>query len=83
MYVCALSLVVYSLVTPWTIPCQAPLSMGFSQQEYWSVLPCPPPGNLPDPGIQLATLVAPALKADSLPTEPPGKPIYIHISTVF
>ena len=45
--------------------------MGFSQQEYWSELPCPPPGDLPDPGIEPQS---PALKADSLPTEPPGKP---------
>ena len=41
------------LVTPWTIACQAPLSMGFSQQEYWSGLPFSPPGDLPDPGIKL------------------------------
>ena len=41
--------------TLWTVACQAPLSMGFSRQEYWSVLPCPPPGNLPDPGIKLAS----------------------------
>ena len=39
-------------VTPWTVACQAPLSMGFSRQEYWSGLPCPPPGDLPDPGIK-------------------------------
>ena len=39
------------LVIPWTIACQAPLSMGFSRQEYWSGLPCPPPGSLPNPGI--------------------------------
>ena len=38
--------------TPETIACQAPLSMGFSRQEYWSGLPCPPPGDLPDPGIE-------------------------------
>ena len=69
--------------TPWTVACQAPPTMGFSRQGYWSALPFPSPGDLPNPGIQLATLVAPALKADSLPTEPPGKPIDIHISTVF
>ena len=39
-------------VTPWTVARQAPLSLGFSKQEYWSGLPCPPPGDLPDPGIQ-------------------------------
>ena len=45
--------------------------MGFSRQEYWSGLPFPPPGDLPDPGIKLRS---PALQADSLPSEPPGKP---------
>ena len=47
-------------VTPWTVACQAPLSMGFSRQEYWSGLPCPPPGDLPDPGIEPTTLMYPA-----------------------
>ena len=46
------------------IPCQAPLSMGFSRQEYWSGLPCPPPGDLPDPGIEPMPL---AWQADSAP----------------
>ena len=45
-----------TLVTPWTWACQAPLSMEFSRQEYWSGLPCPPPGDLPDPGIEPASL---------------------------
>ena len=44
-------------VTPWTTARQAPLSMGFSRQEYWSGLPCPPPGDLPDPGIESASLM--------------------------
>ena len=48
-------------VTPWTIACQAPLAMGFSRQEYWSGLPCPLPGDLPNPGIQPASLTSPAL----------------------
>ena len=48
-----------TLVTPWTVACQAPLSMGFSRQEYWSGLP--PPGDLPDPGIQPNSLRSPAL----------------------
>ena len=48
-------------VTLWTIAHQAPLSMGFSWQEYWSGLPCPPPGDLPDPGIEPASLKSPAL----------------------
>ena len=49
------------LVTAWTIACQAPLSTGFSRQEYWNGLPCPPPGDLPDPGIELVSLTSPAL----------------------
>ena len=47
--------------TQWTVAHQAPLSMGLSRQEYWSGLPCPPPGNLPDPGVETATLISPAL----------------------
>ena len=47
--------------TLWTIDCQAPLSMGFSRQESWSELPFPPPGNLPDPGIEPKSLMSPAL----------------------
>ena len=57
--------------TLWTVARQAPLSMGFSRQEYWSGLPCPPPGDLPDPEIKPRS---PALQAHSLPAEPPGKP---------
>ena len=57
--------------TPWTIACQAPLSMGFSRQEHWSGLPCPPPGNLANPGTKQGS---PVLHADSLPAELPGKP---------
>ena len=56
--------------TPWTVACQAPLSMGFSRQEYWSGLPFPSPGDLPDTGIEPRSL---ALQADALPSEPPGK----------
>ena len=52
--------------TLWTVPCQVPLSMRFSRQKYWSGLPCPPPGDHPNPGIKLAPPVAPALKVDSL-----------------
>ena len=48
-------------VTPWTVAHQAPLSMGFSRQEYWSGLPCPSPGDLPDPGIEPMSLMSPAL----------------------
>jgi len=48
--------------------------MGFFRQEYWSGLPCPSPGDLPDPGMEPTSLMSPTLKADSLPTEPPGNP---------
>ena len=60
-----------TLATPQTAAHQASLSMGFSRQEDWSGLPCPPPGDLPNPGIKLRS---PALQADSLPAELPGKP---------
>ena len=60
--------------TPWTVAHQAPLSMGFSRREYWSGLPFPSPGDLPDPGIEPRS---PALQADALTSEPPGKPKYI------
>ena len=56
--------------TPWTVACQAPLSMGFSRQEYWSGLPFPSPGDLSDSGIEPRS---PSLQADALPSEPPGK----------
>ena len=55
--------------TPWTITYQAPLSMGFSRQEYWSGLPFPSPGDLPNPAIEPGS---PTLQADALPSEPPG-----------
>ena len=57
--------------TLWTVACQAPLSMGFPRKEYWSGLPFPSPGDLPDPGIKPRS---PALEADALTSEPPGKP---------
>ena len=56
---------------PWTVTHEAPLSIGFSRQECWSRLPFPSPGDLPDRGIQPGS---PTLQADSLPSEPPGKP---------
>ena len=59
----------------WTVARQAPLSMGFSRQEYWNGLPRPPPGDLPDPGIEPTSPVAPALQADSLPLSHQGSPI--------
>ena len=62
---------VWLFITPWTVAHQAPLSMGFSRQEYWSGLPCPPLGDFPNPGIEPRS---PALQSDSLPSEPLGKP---------
>ena len=58
-------------VTQWTVACQAPPSMGFLRQLYWSGLPFPSPGHLPNPGIEPRS---PALQADALTSEPPGKP---------
>ena len=57
--------------TPWTVAYQASLSMGFSRKEYWSGLPFPSPGDLPDPGVKPGS---PTLGADALTSEPPGKP---------
>ena len=63
--------------TPWTIAYHAPLSMGFSKQEYWSGLPIPSPKDLLDPGIKPRS---PALQADALSSEPPGKSSFIKTS---
>ena len=60
------------------VACQAPPSMGFSRQEYWSRLPLPSPGNLPDPGVEPGS---PALQADSLPSEQPGTLLIIRLQT--
>ena len=57
--------------TPWIVAYEASPSMGFSRQEYWSGLPFPSPGDLPDPGIEPRS---PALEADTLTSDPPGKP---------
>ena len=64
--------VVWLFATLWTVGHQAPLSMGFFRQEYWSGLPCPPPGDLPDPGMEPAS---PSLADGFFTTEPSGKPI--------
>ena len=61
-------------MTPWTVAYQAPPSMGFSRQECWSGLPFPSPGDLPDPETEPRS---PALQADALPSEPPGKYIIV------
>ena len=76
--ICAFMLSCFScvrlFVTLLTVARQSPLSMGFFRQEYWGRLPCPPPGDLPDPGIEP---VPPALQVDSFTAEPLGKPIHI------
>ena len=74
---CACAKSLHSYLTPWTVTRQIPLSMGFSRQEYWSVLPCPSPGDLPDPGIQP---MSPALAGRFFTAEPPGKPSSIFPS---
>ena len=60
-------------VTHWTVAHQAPLSVGFSRQEYWSELPFPSPGDLPNPGTKPKSSVSPALKANSSPAEALGE----------
>ena len=64
---------VWCFASPWTVALQAPLSMGFSRQEYWSGLPFPSPGDLPDPGIEPASLASPALPGGFFTTELPRK----------
>ena len=63
-----------TLATPWTAAHQAPLSMGFLRQEYGSGLPFPSPGDLPDPGMESASLTSPLLAGRFFNSEPPGKP---------
>ena len=74
-------------VTPWTVVLQAPLSIGFSRQEYWSGLSFPLPGDLPNPGIKPESLEAPTLQANSLPLSHWGKPfvmaVQVKTSTMF
>ena len=67
-----------AFVTPWTVGHQAPLSMGFSRQEYWSGLPCPPPGDLPNPGIEPAFLTSPALAFGFFATSANWKPPKVY-----
>ena len=67
---------VCDIATLWTAARQAPLSMGFSRHEYWSGLPCPPPGDLSDPGIEPVSLASPELQVDTFTAEPQGKPRY-------
>ena len=67
-------------MTSWTVACQAPPSMEFSRQEYWSGLPFPSPGDLPDPGIEPGSLT---LEAAALTSEPPGKPLLLLLVSRF
>ena len=70
----------FDFVTPWTLALQAPLSMEFSRQEYWSGLPFPSPGDLPDPGMKPRSST---FQADSLPSEPMEKPNFTSFLDVF
>ena len=65
---------------PWTVAYQAPLSMGFPRPEYWNGLPFPPPGDLPDPEMELTSPVTPALAGGFFTTEPTGKPYCVLVS---
>ena len=87
MHACVLSSFsrVRLFATPWTAPGQAPLSMGFFSQESWSGLPCPPPGDLPSPGVKPASVASPALAGKFFTTLgspalaiPPVKPKQPH-----
>ena len=69
-----------SLLTPWTVAHQAPLSMGFLRQEYWSGLPFPSSGDLPNPGIEP---ISPALAGAFFTTEPPGNPMIYEIEKCY
>ena len=94
MYMCmracvlsCFSCIPVDFVTMWTVAHQTPPSMGFSRQECWSGLPFPSPGDLSDPGIELESLAAPALQADSLPLIQWGGSqcvcIHIHVYILF
>ena len=71
-----------SFATPWTAARQAPLSVGFPRQEYWSGLPFPPPGDLPDPGIKPESPASPSLSGRFFTTEQLGKPEYVLKGTI-
>ena len=68
-------------VTLWTVARQAPMSMEFPRQEYWSQWPFPSPGNLPDPGIESVSPMSSGLAGGFFTTEPPGEPHYIYAYT--
>ena len=69
-------------VTPWTVACWAPLSMGFSRQESWSGLPCPPPGDLPNPGIEPTSFMSPALAGGFFITSAIWEALIISVNTL-
>ena len=71
---------VWLFETPWTAAPRLLCPWGFSRQEYWSGLPCPPPGDLPNPGMEPRS---PALQADFLPSKPPGKPKNTGLGSLF
>ena len=71
-----------SIVTPWTVACQATLSMHFSSQEYWIGLPFPTPVDFPDPRIELASFSFPALAGRFFATSPPGKLSDLTVSCI-
>ena len=75
---CQVASVVSDSATLWSVALQAPLSVGFSRQDYWSGFPCSPSGDLPDLGIKPESLMSPTLQADSLPLGPSGKPNWIQ-----
>ena len=83
-YVCALSCFSHVQLSAilWTVACWTPLSMGFSRQEYYSGLPCPLPGNLPNPGIELHPLCLLHWQEGSLSLAPPGKPLIGTVGNV-
>ena len=76
-FMCVCS-VVSDSATPWTVACQAPLSMGLASQEYWSGLPFPSPGGPPDPGTYPASPLAPELASGFFTPEPPGRDCVNH-----
>ena len=82
MCVCSATSDLSNSATPWTVAHQAPLSMGFSRQEYWRGLPCPPPWDLPNPGIEPRSLMSPALAGQFFTTSATGEALYMHISSV-
>ena len=71
--------VISDSVTPWTVARQAPLSMEFSGQDYWSGLPCPPPEGFPDQGLKPLSPAAPALQVDSLPLCLQGNLAFVYL----